>query len=160
MFILADLLNIFINLSFAVQIIVTLLLLLVVLMQRPKQEGLGAAFGSAMTDQAFGARTTDILQKATVYLGTIFMLLAFLMGIMLNRQFKEQASSLATAVEEAPVVVPTTPATPQELLEKLKPAVPATPLTPVTPAETIPVTPLTPAVPASTPEAPAPTPAS
>lgn len=152
MFILADLLNIFINLSFAVQIIVTLLLLLVVLMQRPKQEGLGAAFGSAMTDQAFGARTTDILQKATVYLGTIFMLLAFLMGIMLNRQFKEQASSLATVVEEAPIVVPTTPATPQELLEKLKPVVPATPLKPATP--------LTPAVPVSTPEAPAPTPAS
>lgn len=160
MFILADLLNIFINLSFAVQIIVTLLLLLVVLMQRPKQEGLGAAFGSAMTDQAFGARTTDILQKATVYLGTIFMLLAFLMGIMLNRQFKEQASTLATAVEATPVAVPATPATPQELLEKLKPAVPATPLTPATPAETIPATPLTPAVPVSTPEAPAPTPAS
>ena len=52
---LADSLNISIQLLFAVLVIVSLLLLGVVLMQRPKQEGLGAAFGAAITDQAFGA---------------------------------------------------------------------------------------------------------
>ena len=70
---LADSLNISIQLLFAVLVIVSLLLLGVVLMQRPKQEGLGAAFGAAITDQAFGARTTDVLKKATVYFGTAFM---------------------------------------------------------------------------------------
>lgn len=60
---LADSLNISIQLLFAVLVIVSLLLLGVVLMQRPKQEGLGAAFGAAITDQAFGARTTDVLKK-------------------------------------------------------------------------------------------------
>ena len=50
---LADSLNISIQLLFAVLVIVSLLLLGVVLMQRPKQEGLGAAFGAAITDQAF-----------------------------------------------------------------------------------------------------------
>lgn len=42
---LANSLNISIQLLFAVLVIVSLLLLGVVLMQRPKQEGLGAAFG-------------------------------------------------------------------------------------------------------------------
>ena len=37
---------------FALLMIVCALLLLIVLMQRPKQEGLGAAFGAQMTDQA------------------------------------------------------------------------------------------------------------
>ncbi|MBR7109749.1 MAG: preprotein translocase subunit SecG, partial [Akkermansia sp.] len=40
---------------FALLMIVCAMLLLLVLMQRPKQEGLGAAFGAQMTDQAFGA---------------------------------------------------------------------------------------------------------
>ena len=46
---LADSLNISIQLLFAVLVIVSLLLLGVVLMQRPKQEGLGAAFGAALS---------------------------------------------------------------------------------------------------------------
>ena len=57
--------NILINLLLIAFVVVSCLLILVVLMQRPKQEGLGAAFGSGMTDQMFGAKTTDVLQKGT-----------------------------------------------------------------------------------------------
>ena len=39
-----------------IHVVICLLLALVVLMQRPKQEGLGAAFGAGMTDAAFGAK--------------------------------------------------------------------------------------------------------
>ena len=64
------LLNISVYIVFAFLLIDCALLLLVVLMQRPKQEGLGAAFGSQMTDQVFGAQTTDVLKKATVLFGS------------------------------------------------------------------------------------------
>ena len=94
---LADSLNISIQLLFAVLIVVSLLLLGVVLMQRPKQEGLGAAFGAAITDQAFGARTTDVLKKATVYFGSAFMLLCLVLAMLINRQhvkeFRKSAES-------------------------------------------------------------------
>ena len=50
--------TIIINLLLVAFVVVSRLLILVVLMQRPKQEGLGAAFGSGMTDQMFGAQTT------------------------------------------------------------------------------------------------------
>ena len=43
--------------------IVCLLMIFAVLMQRPKQEGLGAAFGGGITDQVWGAQTTNVLQK-------------------------------------------------------------------------------------------------
>ena len=78
---------------FALLLIVSALLLLVVLMQRPKQEGLGAAFGAQMTDQAFGAQTTDVLKKGTVFFGTLFMLFAFVLGVLMNALYKRSHSS-------------------------------------------------------------------
>lgn len=91
---LADSLNISIQLLFAALVVVSLLLLGVVLMQRPKQEGLGAAFGAAITDQAFGARTTDVLKKATVYFGSAFMLLCLVLAMLINRQHVKSSESL------------------------------------------------------------------
>ena len=96
---LANSLNISIQLLFAVLVIVSLLLLGVVLMQRPKQEGLGAAFGAAITDQAFGARTTDVLKKATVYFGSAFMILCLVLGMLINRQHVKSSESLLTPEE-------------------------------------------------------------
>lgn len=75
-----------------IHIVVCLLLCLVVLMQRPKQEGLGAAFGGGMTDQAFGARTTDVLQKGTVYLASILFIITLILSILVSS--KSEASSI------------------------------------------------------------------
>ena len=118
---LADSLNISIQLLFAVLVIVSLLLLGVVLMQRPKQEGLGAAFGAAITDQDFGARTTDVLKKATVYFGTAFMVLCLGLGMLIIRQHVKSSESLlspemmkAAARQEASVPAKT----PEELQQE------------------------------------------
>ncbi len=89
-------LDICIYLVFAILLIVCALLLLVVLMQRPKQEGLGAAFGSQMTDMAFGARTTDVLKKGTVLFGTLFMVLSLVLTILVTKKFSGEKSDLAT----------------------------------------------------------------
>lgn len=104
-------LNASIYIVFALLLIVSSLLLLVVLMQRPKQEGLGAAFGAQMTDQAFGAQTTDVLKKGTVFFGTLFMLLCFVLAVLMNARFQRQKSDLgqqvaAPAAVEAPATVP------------------------------------------------------
>lgn len=102
------LLNAVTYIVFALLLIDCALLLLVVLMQRPKQEGLGAAFGAQMTDQAFGAQTTDVLKKGTVFFGSFFFILSFALAVLMNRQFQLQKSDLATGdvqtvqVEEAP----------------------------------------------------------
>ncbi len=93
-------LNASIYIVFALLLIDCALLLLVVLMQRPKQEGLGAAFGAQMTDQAFGAQTTDVLKKGTVLFGSLFMILSFVLAVLMNAQFQMKKSTLGT---EAPV---------------------------------------------------------
>ena len=81
---------------------------LLILMQRPKQEGLGAAFGGGVTDQVFGARTTNVLQRGTVYCGTLFFVLALVLAILIGHQNKDSAlldenkPAAEQANEEAP----------------------------------------------------------
>ncbi len=69
--------NLLINLSLALFVLVSLVMVLVILMQRPKSEGLGAAFGGAVTDNIFGAQTTNVLVKFTTWLAGIFFALTF-----------------------------------------------------------------------------------
>ena len=68
-----------------VHVIVCLLMVLVVLMQRPRSEGLGAAFGGGMTDSLFGAQTTHVLQRFTVWLGIAFFMITLLLAIIYAR---------------------------------------------------------------------------
>jgi preprotein translocase subunit SecG len=84
-----DWLSISINLLLVVFVIVCLLMTLLILMQRPKQEGLGAAFGGGVTDQVFGARTTNVLQRGTVYLGSLFFLLSLTLAVLIGHQNKK-----------------------------------------------------------------------
>ncbi len=162
-------LNIAVYIVFALLLIVCSLLLLVVLMQRPKNEGLGAAFGAQMTDQAFGAQTTDVLKKGTVLFGTLFMLLSFVLGVLMNKQFQDSKSNLAT---QAPVPAATAPAPEQQapasnLESYLTPApaeaeapaaadtTPAAPVAEPAPAEPAPVAPVADPAPAEPQPAPA-----
>jgi len=144
-------LNISINLLMVVFFIVCLLMILLILMQRPKQEGLGAAFGTNVTDQVFGARTTNVLQRGTVYLASMFFILSLTLAILIGHRNKQ--TSLVD--KNAPVPAPEAPAAPpapeKSITEEAKEAgqpVPAP--TTETPAPA----PVTPAV-----ETPAPAPA-
>jgi preprotein translocase subunit SecG len=85
-------LNVLIYILLAVFVVVCLLLILLVLMQRPKSEGLGAAFGGGMTENLFGAQTTNVLQKFTRYLGAIFFALTLTLAVLYAKQSKREAS--------------------------------------------------------------------
>jgi preprotein translocase subunit SecG len=74
--------NILINVLLAVDMLVALLMTLVILMQRPKSEGLGAAFGGGVTENIFGAQTTNVLVKFTGWLAGIFFVLTFVLSIL------------------------------------------------------------------------------
>jgi preprotein translocase subunit SecG len=74
--------TILINVLIAFHVLICLLMVVVVLMQRPKNEGLGAAFGGGMTENIFGAQTTHVLQKFTVWLGIVFFALTLLLAIL------------------------------------------------------------------------------
>ena len=74
--------NLLINFCLALFVLVSLLMVLVILMQRPKSEGLGAAFGGAVTENIFGAQTTNVLVKFTTWLAGIFFALTLGLSIL------------------------------------------------------------------------------
>ena len=74
--------NILISVLLAVDMLVAVLMTLVILMQRPKSEGLGAAFGGGVTENIFGAQTTNVLVKFTGWLAGIFFMLTFVLGVL------------------------------------------------------------------------------
>ncbi len=156
-----------ISLLQALFFIVCALMILIILMQRPKQEGLGAAFGGGVTDQVFGARTTNVLQRGTVYLGSMFFIISLALAVLVGQQNKtvKTVKKEDSAKVEKAVVVPPAPEKPKSLTEELPPApvippdspaasdvppdasVPAqvtpapTPAVPVLPSETAPTSP-------------------
>ena len=56
-----------------VEIICSFLLIVFILLQKTKGEGLGLAFGAEMGESLFGARASNVLVKATMWLGAIFI---------------------------------------------------------------------------------------
>ena len=104
----------------------SILLTLLVLMQKPRSEGLGAAFGGSFTDSIFGAQTSDVLTKGTIWLGSTFMVLTLILALLyshrqtsgpklqeeLTKPIAATTNNLATnAVAPAPVDT-STPAAP------------------------------------------------
>jgi preprotein translocase subunit SecG len=90
-------------------VITCLLLIITILMQRPKSEGLGAAFGGGLTDNLFGAQTTTVLTKFTVWLGGIFFLLTLLISVLHVKSYSGP-TSIQKKLMKAPV--PAASATP------------------------------------------------
>jgi preprotein translocase subunit SecG len=99
--------QILINFLLAIYVFVALLMTLVILMQRPKSEGLGAAFGGGVTENIFGAQTTTVLVKFTGWLAAIFFALTFTLSILyahkasgdsgLRRELLKQQTAGATS---------------------------------------------------------------
>jgi preprotein translocase subunit SecG len=100
--------SILIKILLVIHVFVSLFIILLVLMQRPKNEGLGAAFGGGMTDNLFGAQTTNVLQTVTRWLGGIFFSLTLFLSWLYVRQ--TTATSDVQRNLSAPTVPAATPA--------------------------------------------------
>ena len=74
--------NLLINCCLVLFVLVAALMVFVILMQRPKSEGLGAAFGGGVTENIFGAQTTNVLVKFTTWLAGIFFALTFALSVL------------------------------------------------------------------------------
>ena len=120
-FIFPVLMSILISVLLGVYVLVALLMMLAILMQRPKSEGLGAAFGGGVTENIFGAQTTNVLVKFTAWLAGIFFAVTFALSILyahkssgdsalrrelLKQQAAAQASPAPAAAKSSPASSP------------------------------------------------------
>jgi preprotein translocase subunit SecG len=140
-------LSIVIPILLSILAIVCILLTLVVLMQRPKNEGLGAAFGSGVTENIFGAQTATVLTKATVYLGCIFFGLTLLLTVLTARQSSDRrVGVLESEVRKAAAL-------PKPTTSPTLAASPAVAASPTVPTAAVPASSGVAASPATTPSA-------
>ncbi|MEY2489137.1 MAG: preprotein translocase subunit SecG [Verrucomicrobiota bacterium] len=101
-----------INILLGVYVFVALLMVLVILMQRPKSEGLGAAFGGGVTENIFGAQTTNVLTKITGWLAAIFFLLTFVLSILYAHKGNTKSALSRELMKDLPPAVATGSPTP------------------------------------------------
>jgi len=90
--------NLQISLLLVFFVLVALLMVLVILMQRPKSEGLGAAFGGAVTENIFGAQTTNVLTTITTWLASIFFIIVLALSVLYAHRGAPDSAVQAAAV--------------------------------------------------------------
>lgn len=121
--------SILIGFLYVIEVVVCLLLAGVVLLQKPKEGGLGGVIGGGMAEAAFGADAGNVLIKATVVLGAVFLLNTLALARFTSTV---NTKSVMSSVE-APAPVQQAPAMPAPEM----PA-PAAPVAPAAPAPAAP----------------------
>ena len=138
--------SILIGFLYVVEVLACLLLALVVMLQKPKEGGLGGAIGGGMLEASLGADAGNVLIKTTAVLGAVFLLntlvLARLTSTVHSRSLMAQDAEPAAA-ETAPAL-PAAPELPAPAAPAPAPAAPA-------PAPSAPATAPAPAAPAPAP---------
>jgi preprotein translocase subunit SecG len=87
-----------------VLILVSLFIVLVVLAQKSKDGGMGAALGGGAAEAAFGAETGNVLSKSTIYASVLFFVLAF--ALYLGRIYESKHASAAAGSALPTIAVP------------------------------------------------------
>lgn len=100
----------------------SLALIGLILLQKSKSEGLGMAFGGGGNDSLLGARAGNVLTKATVWIGLLFLANTLVLGMLFAGSAEESLMDSADVPAAAPMAAPVVPAAemPAEI-----PAIPA-----------------------------------
>lgn len=116
---------------YVIEVIVCLLLALVVMLQKPKEGGLGGAIGGGMLEASLGADAGNVLIKTTSILGAIFLLNTLVLARLTSTVHSH--SVMAQEAEPVAETAPALPAAAPELPVAPAPAAPEAPA-PVAPA--------------------------
>ena len=102
--------NVMIWLLTAVHILVALFLIVLVLMQKSQDQGVGAAFGGGVTDSVFGAGTTTALVRMTIWCACIMLGTTLLLAVLHSRRSSETSSLTQKVMQSSPAVPAQMPA--------------------------------------------------
>lgn len=169
--------SILIGFLYVVEVVVCLLLALVVMLQKPKEGGLGGLAGG-MGEAVFGANAGNVLIKVTAWLGAIFLINTLVLArftsksdphagsVMAGEQAPVQKEAVPQPLSLDPEALKQTPAPaaapaaqpPAPAAKPAAPAAPAKPAAPAAPAKpaAVPAKPVAPAAAPAKPASPAP----
>ncbi len=93
----------------------SLALIGLILLQKSKNGGLGMAFGSGGGDSLFGARAGNVLTKATVVIGVVFLVNTLVLGILFAGSANESILDKAAVAQPIPMEQPAMPQVPVQM---------------------------------------------
>jgi len=88
--------------SVFIEIIISLMMIGVILLQRSKGQGIGAVFGGGAADAIFGAQFGNVLTKVTIVLAIIFMVNTTFLAWLGSQ---DTGNSISDAIEKTAVPV-------------------------------------------------------
>ena len=124
--------NILIGILTAVHVLVALFVIVLVLMQKSSEQGVGAAFGGGVTETVFGAGTTTALVRMTIYCACALLATTLILAVLHSHRGKGGGSLMQRSLATMPMA----PAPQSAFPLTSQPSTPA-------PSETVPVTPAT-----------------
>ena len=134
--------------SVVVLFLVCLLVVLIILMQRPSANaGMGSALGGGAAESVFGGESANVLSKMTTTLTVILFILSF--GLYLGFVAREKKAATAIAPAAVTATKPATPEAPAATTPAATSATTPAATTPAAPAAKAPEAPKAPAVPAA-----------
>ena len=92
-----------IGLLYVVEVVVCLLLALAVMLQKPKEGGLGGAIGGGMSEAVFGADASNVLIKVTIWLGSIFLVNTLLLARLTSVGHSQSVMADVSEPKQQPV---------------------------------------------------------
>ena len=102
--------SIVISLLLIVEVLAAFLLVVVILAQKSKDQGLGMAFGSGMGESLFGSRAGNVLTRMTVTLTVVFLLTTIVLGVLFSKG--KGVRSTGSVMDKAGTEAPLAPAAP------------------------------------------------
>jgi preprotein translocase subunit SecG len=102
--------NFLIGILTAIHVIVAVFLIVLVLMQKSHEQGVGAAFGGGMTDTVFGGGTTTALVRMTIWCACILLATTLILAVLHSHRGTTSRSLMQRVIQTSPSVPMTTPA--------------------------------------------------
>ncbi len=102
--------SILIGFLYVIEVIVCLMLALIVMLQKPKEGGLGGAFGGGALEASLGADAGNVLIKATAILATVFLVNTL---VLARITATKQSDSVVSDYEPTPPPAAEMPLTPE-----------------------------------------------
>ncbi len=104
--------SILIGILTAVHILVALFLIVLVLMQKSSEQGIGAAFGGGMTETVFGAGTTTALVRMTIWCACLLLATTLILAVLHSHRGRTGGSLLQRTLATTPAMPASPPQSP------------------------------------------------
>ena len=127
--------SILIGILTVVHVVVALFLIVLILMQKSSEQGVGAAFGGGMTETVFGAGTTTALVRMTIWCACLLLATTLILAVLHSHRGKTGGSLMERTLATTPVPAASQPMFPLNAQPSTAPGTPA----PTAPANSEPV---------------------